>query len=293
MKKLLSLLFVLMMMLPAAVAEEENAPLLEVHQLAIGYADGYFIRCGDIEMLIDGGKPVPFARNTDVLDNLRALGATELDMYIVTHWHLDHCENVNPVLEAFGTAETAVYSPSEEVPEKVSHDKGPLMVAPLVNGVYRQMKQGDVIEVGPLTITCIGPAEVKQKGKVNGDSLNFILQHGRRRILFTGDYTGTKDVQAFEELCSQVDVLKFPHHGSTPYEIKPAAMRIVAPTYVLVPSTFNNYQVYKYFKDNGVEVPRENVVTQREGHIVVVTDGADFFEVRTQQNPADYAPKAE
>ena len=39
MKKLLSLLFVLMMMLPAAFAEEESAPLMEVHQMAVGYAD--------------------------------------------------------------------------------------------------------------------------------------------------------------------------------------------------------------------------------------------------------------
>ena len=87
MKKFLSLLFVMLMLLPAAIAEEEaaSAPLLEVHQFVLGYADGYFIRLGDIEIMVDGGKPVPFAKNDDVVNNLRALGATTLDAYIVTH----------------------------------------------------------------------------------------------------------------------------------------------------------------------------------------------------------------
>ena len=296
MKKLLSLLFVLMMMLPAAYAEEESAPLMEVHQMAIGYADGYFIRVGDVEIMIDGGKPVPFARNDDVMNNLAALGATELDMYIVTHWHLDHCENVNVVLEKYGTPETAVYSPSEKVPEKINDGKKLeryLYIAPLVTGVHKQMKQGDVINIGPLTITCVGPERVKQEGKVNGDSLNFVLQYGTRRILFTGDYTRTQDIQAYEEICSQVDVLKFPHHGGEPFEIKPNALRIVDPTYVLMPSNLNNYKVFTYIRDNGMDILRENVLSQREGHIVVVTDGGDLLEVRTQQNPAEYAPKTE
>ena len=99
MKKFLIVLLAVMM-LPFAQAEEEAAPLLEIHQMQLGYADGYFLRCGDIEIMIDGGKPVPFAENDDVMNNLRALGATELDMYIITHWHMDHCENFNTVLAA-------------------------------------------------------------------------------------------------------------------------------------------------------------------------------------------------
>lgn len=297
MKKLLSLLFVLMMMLPAAVAEEEKAPLLEVHQMVLGYADGYFIRVGDIEIMIDGGKPVPFANNDDVLNNLTALGATELDMYIITHWHLDHCENVNVVLEEFGTPETVVYSPSEKVPEKLNdgkHLERFLYVAPLVNGVYRQMKQGDVIEIGPLTIYCVGPANGGRYGRANADSLNFVLQYGTRRMLFTGDYAASGNInKVYTDICKDVDVLKFPHHGGTPFEIGAGAVRTVNPAYVLVPSDLNNYQIYKFLRDSGADTQRENVLTMREGHVVIVTDGGDLLEARTQQNPADYAPKAE
>lgn len=282
MKRFLALLSVLMMLLSAAGAqEEETAPLLEVHQMAIGYADGYYIRCGDIEIVIDGGNPNPKWPTEDVVNYLRAVGATTLDACIITHWHKDHCDNVNVVLAEFGGENTVTYSPSEEVHPDY---------APLANGTYMQMKADDVILLGDLTITCVGPSEIKYRGRENGDSLNFVLQYGTRRFLFTGDYGQSKDIVARAELCANVDVLKFPHHGSEPFEIKPAAMKVVNPSYVLIPSTFNNYKVFRYFTDQGVEVIRENVLTQREGHIVIVTDGGDLFEARTQQDPAAYAP---
>lgn len=297
MKKLLSLLFVLMMMLPAAFAEEESAPLMEVHQMAVGYADAYYIRVGDIELVIDGGNPNPRWPKDDVVNYLRDVGATTLDACIMTHWHLDHCMNMNEVLEAFGDENTVTYGPSEQPVDTLTYEdrfgKIEIEIGPVVKGTYAQMKVDDVIQIGPLTITCVGPGTLKQDGRVNGDSLNFVLQYGERRILFTGDCTRTDDILAHEEICSQVDVLKFPHHGSEPYELKPNAMRVVAPTYVLIPSTFNNHKVFNYFKDHEVPVIRENVLTQREGHIVIVTDGGDLLEARTQQNPADYAPKAE
>lgn len=298
MKKFLSLLFALLLLLPAAVAEEEAAPapLLEVHQFALGYADGYFIRLGDIEIMVDGGKPVPFAKNDDVVNTLRALGATTLDAYIVTHWHLDHCENVNVVLEEFGSPETVTYSCSEKIPKTVDNGNNKeryLTIGELAQGEYRWMQQGDVVEIGPLTITCIGPANGGRYGKQNADSLNFVLQYGERRMLFTGDYAASGNInKVFTELCKDVDVLKFPHHGGTPFEIGSNAVRTVNPVYVLVPSDLNNYQVYTFLQENGAATLRENVLTNREGHVVIVTDGGDLLEARTHQDPADYAPKA-
>ena len=260
MKKLLSLLFVLMMMLPAAFAEEESAPLMEVHQMAVGYADAYYIRVGDIELVIDGGNPNPRWPKDDVVNYLRDVGATTLDACIMTHWHLDHCMNMNEVLEAFGDENTVTYGPSEQPVDTLTYEdrfgKIEIEIGPVVKGTYAQMKVDDVIQIGPLTITCVGPGTLKQDGRVNGDSLNFVLQYGERRILFTGDCTRTDDILAHEEICSQVDVLKFPHHGSEPYELKPNAMRVVAPTYVLIPSTFNNHKVFNYFKDHEVPVIR-------------------------------------
>lgn len=283
MKKIIALLCCLLF-IPAAFAEEA-APLLEVHQMVLGYADGYLIRCGDVEIMIDGGNPNPGSRNDDVVNCLRALGVDSLDMYIITHWHLDHCEKLNVVLAEFGSADTAVYSPSPELHEDY---------APLANGVYRQMKIDDVIEIGGLVFTCIGPEKLAQNGRCNTDSLNFVIQYGRRKMLFTGDYAQSGMInKRYPELCADVDVLKFPHHGGQPYEIGNNASRLVSPEYVLMPSQLNNYQVYQFMRNNGVPIERDKVLSNRAGHVVLLTDGGEYMEALSDQNPADYAPKAQ
>lgn len=292
MKKLIALLCCLLM-IPAAVAEEA-APLLEVHQMVLGYADGYFIRCGDIEIMIDGGNPNPKNPTDDVVNNLRALGCTELDAYIITHWHLDHCMNMNVVLSEFGGEETVTYGASDVPPDELDYEGRKIAIGPVVVGEYRQMLVDDVIQLGPLTITCIGPDELAQNGRCNSDSLNFVLQYGTRRMLFTGDYAQSGEInKRHPELCSDVDVLKFPHHGGKPYEIGNIACRTTSPEYVLIPSQLNAYQVYQFIRGNGVPLNRDNVLSNRAGHVVILTDGGEYIEALSDQNPADYAPIAE
>lgn len=292
MKKIIALLLVLLM-IPAAFAEE-TAPIMEVHQFNLGYADGYFIRCGDTEIMIDGGNPNPKAPTDDVVNTLRALGLKELDVYIATHWHLDHCMNMNNILAEFGTDATVTYGASAEPVDVIENEGRKYDLGPLAAGTYQQMKVDDVIQMGPLTFTCIGPDEMAQNGRCNSDSLNFVIQYGTRRMLFTGDYAQSGEInKRHPELCKDVDVLKFPHHGGKPYEIGNIACRNVSPEYVLVPSQLNNYQIYQFIRNNGVPVERDKVLTNRAGHVVLVTDGGEYLTAFTDQNPADWAPKAE
>ena len=292
MKKIIALLLVLLM-IPVAFAEE-TAPIMEVHQFNLGYADGYFIRCGDTEIMIDGGNPNPKAPTDDVVNTLRALGLKELDVYIATHWHLDHCMNMNNILAEFGTDATVTYGASSEPVDVIENEGRKYELGPLAAGTYQQMKVDDVIQMGPLTFTCIGPDEMAQNGRCNADSLNFVIQYGTRRMLFTGDYAQSGEInKRHPELCKDVDVLKFPHHGGKPYEIGNIACRNVSPEYVLVPSQLNNYQIYQFIRNNGVPVERDKVLTNRAGHVVLVTDGGEYLTAFTDQNPADWAPKAE
>ena len=194
--------------------------------MTLGCADGYLIRVGDADILIDGGNATPLAPTDDVVNYLRGAGVTRLDAVIVTHWHLDHCMNLNAVLAEFGDAETIVYSPSERVPDKIDNGTVVVKIGPLVTGTHQQMKMGDVLEMAGMTITCIGPRELSLDGGCNSDSLNFVLQYGARRFLFTGDFAQSGCINnEYLTLCSDVDVLKFPHHGIQPYEIGNIAIR--------------------------------------------------------------------
>ena len=109
-----------------------------------------------------------------------------------------------------------------------------------------------------------------------------MLEYGTRRILFTGDFAASANInKAYKDICTNVDVLKFPHHGMEPYEIGPAACRTTSPDYVLVPGVANKFKIWNFFDNNGVDFPRENVFTNADGHVVILTDG-DYLEFRTQ-----------
>lgn len=286
MRKMIRLLCLLLCLAAAipACAEEPQGDVMELHQLMIGCADGYLIRQGGVTIMIDGGNAEPKKPTKDVVNYLRAAGVDVIDVYIVTHWHLDHCMNLNKVLAEFGAPETVVYSPSPALHPDYS---------PLANGTYQQMKIGDVLNLGGMTITCVGPEKLTQNGGGNPDSLNFVVQYGVRKVLFTADFAASKSINGtFKDLCSNVDVLKFPHHGLQPYEIGKNACRTTSPDYVLVPGAVNKYKIWDFFDDHGVKFPKDNVYSIADGNIVILTDGGEYFEVRIHQEPADYAPAA-
>ncbi|MEE0852088.1 MAG: MBL fold metallo-hydrolase [Christensenellales bacterium] len=106
-KQLLAALLLLTLLLPFASAEEkteaeQTLPMLELHQVNLGCADGYLIRFGNTTVLIDGGEAWPNKPERLFPQYLEAVGVTHVDVYIVTHWHLDHCMNVNYILERWG-----------------------------------------------------------------------------------------------------------------------------------------------------------------------------------------------
>lgn len=288
----LALLFSLLLLpMGFSQAEEEAQPLLQVHQMALGIADGYLIRLGDVNILVDGGNANPKAPTDAVVNYLRAAGVDRLDAVIITHWHLDHCMCLNEVLAIFGDVDTIVYSPAERVPDSIFNGSVTVKIGPLVTGEHRQMHMGDVLTFGGMTITCIGPEKLKNAGGSNQDSLNFVLQYGSRRFLFTGDFAQSNCInQQYTELCAYVDVLKFPHHGIEPYEIGQKALRVVRPQYVLVPGVVNEQKIWNFADNMVVKFPKENVLSNADGHVVILTDGGERFEVLTQVDPAAFAP---
>ena len=206
-KQLLAALLLLTLLLPFASAEEkteaervkitmfgrELPAELELHQVNLGCADGYLIRFGNTTVLIDGGEAWPNKPERLFPQYLEAVGVTHVDVYIVTHWHLDHCMNVNYILERWGGGSTVVYGASAEVNPDY---------APLANGaIYQQMKDGDELSIGGwLTVNCVGPETVKNNGNQNMDSLNFVLIYGQKRMLFTGDMGEEEEGRLLEQI---------------------------------------------------------------------------------------------
>jgi len=256
---------------------EEFPALLQVHQIAIGQADAYLIRCGDTAVMIDGGN----AKNhtpDDLMDYLEQAGFDSLDACIVTHYHTDHAGNLNLLLSEFGREDTQVFGPTKALDKRY---------LPLAAGEYLPMRDGDKLTIGPLTFTCVGPATVDHKGSDNEDSLNILMTYGKRTFLFTGDAVRSQSVmRRHGALLKNIDVLKFPHHGIQPFAIDETALKELNPKVILVPG-LSGWGVQDLAWKNGL---RAEVYAANEGHVVILSDG-NSLEVMTDVQPGQVAQR--
>ena len=259
---------------PTAEPTVEPEPMIqpsskmELHQINVGCANAYLVKTDTTAIVIDGG--LTESRNK-VINYIKDSGIVHLDAYIATHWHGDHVQNLNAILNEFGDSTTMVYGPSVN-----SSTKFPI---PAKKGIYSQMLDGETIAIGDITIDCLGPYEIRKSGACNWDSLNFMIKFGDTRFLMTGDYVHSeKLMEEHAEEIRNVDVLQFPHHGlkcEGRLYLSDSAFSWINPQIVLVPANSSKPSraansrmgVNAKFYDN------------KSGNVVVVTDGTSISVV--------------
>lgn len=255
--------------------------LLRLHQIDIGSADAYLMTVGDIVILVDCGTniTVPIsdnANNPPLFDYLEASGIGHVDVHFVTHWHNDHCYNVDRLSELYGTDDTVVYGASPELLKTLD---------PLPFGTYKQLKDGDRLTVGPLDILCVSPPfSDKLSGASNSQSLNFIVTYGQIRIYFSGDFMDWSLVRRWGDTLADVDILSFPHHGlSNPFAVTEQVYKLVNPHLVLVPGGERGV-VRKFALHQAYAQTNPVILCTKDGNILITTDGTDIWYA-TQVEP--------
>src|SRR4051812_32186520 len=85
-------------------------PAVQIRVVDVGQGDGGVIRVGKTIVVSDAGQS-----NAEAVDAaLKALGATRIDVAIMSHPHSDHVRNFSALLGEFGwTIKTAVLSHSD------------------------------------------------------------------------------------------------------------------------------------------------------------------------------------
>ena len=267
MKKILSLLLLMLLMFTAGCGTVASAENLVVYFLDVGQADAAILQCGDEVMMIDGGESSDSSLIYSYLT--KTLGITHIDYMIATHPHSDHIGGLSGALNACSVG--VVYSPVRSYDSK--------QFSSLVKYTQKQgrdltvPKVGDSFSFGDAQVQFLSP--MKEYSNINDSSIVVRIIHGINTFLFAGDAEWEAEhdmVDSGYDLSATV--LKVGHHGSDTSSSY-VFLREVMPKYAVIScGEGNSYghpteAVLSRLRDVGAQVFR----TDLQGDVVFVSDG--------------------
>ncbi len=199
----------------------------------VGQGDSTLIEAGNGQhALIDAGGailggPDPGARS--VLPLLRSLRVGTLDVVMLSHPHPDHygglaalLENVR-VRELWDTGQACAEDGAGEACKllETARKRGTRVLGP------RELC-GHPRALGPLVLRVLAPCPGFDEGfGANDNSFVMRVEHGKRRLLFTGDVEHDAEADLVAHgVDLQADVLKIGHHGSKTSTTLPFLQRV-------------------------------------------------------------------
>jgi len=232
--------------------------------------------------LIDGGEA-----NSGALAYLRAHGVRQLDAIIATHPHSDHIGGLPAVLTTIPVSQ--VYATGQ--PHTTSAYEGFLNAIFAAKAKYTEVKRGDRIPLGNLTLEVLSPSRIRPTGDMNNNSLVLRLDYGSVGFLFEGDAQAEAESALLAAgLARPATVLKVGHHGSRSSST-PAFLAAVHPQIgVYSAGAGNSYghphpQTIANLKAVGTEIHG----TDQEGSVVITTDG-NTYQVTSSKAAGPRAP---
>ena len=267
MKKILSLLLLMLLMFTAGCGTVASAENLVVYFLDVGQADAAILQCGDEVMMIDGGESSDSSLIYSYLT--KTLGITHIDYMIATHPHADHIGSLSGALNACSVG--VVYSPVTSYDSK--------QFSSLVKYTQKQGRDltvpevGDSFAFGDAQVQFLSPSQ--KYSNTNDSSIVVRIIHGVNTFLFAGDaeWDAEHDMVASGYDLSAT-VLKVGHHGSD-----------TSSSYVFLREVMPKYAVISCGKDNSYGHPTEGALsrlrdvgaqvfrTDMQGDVVFVSDG--------------------
>ena len=279
MKRLIAVLLMLVMAMPAALAEiyliedESQRPegwsekeLLRLTAIDTDRSDAMLLQCGGENMMIDGGSQQFYDR---LLALIAEEGITEFKYLYNTHPDTDHIQGLTLLMNrweghvgGFCTAVAKTYAAS---PHALA-----VRVTQKRNIPYVQILDGDVLTLGGATINVI---RCDQNWGTNNRSAACQVVFGNSKVLLPGD-CGNQALEYFianrDHALLECDIMKAVHHGIN--GIVPEFLDVAQPEFIFVPNAKENLVETKqaFFSDLGAWF-------NGDGAIVMETDGADWY----------------
>lgn len=230
MKRLLSLLMLLMLLPLCAAAEEqiiinrtanlteeyqfpEGTPILEIVFPRVYSSDCAIVRYGYDVMMIDASTATDEMQDR-VRSALYSMGVDYIDVAFNSHPHDDHINGFIPVAEYFPVGRLVLAFEED-------YDENMIRVVDYYNAhdiPIEHVQDGDVFFMGPEEDITIRVLQRNDSGtwEANNRSAMLHIQFGDRSILFAGDVENHAQRSFGENPPAEgirADILKYPHHG--------------------------------------------------------------------------------
>ena len=224
-KKYINLIFAVATLLTAvlfsfAILSPHPVRGFELLCLDVGQGDGFLLRSGTTNILIDSGSSDQIKLGSRTLEPcLKSKGISRLDIAVVSHGDSDHISGLLYLLEQkmpidllilpAGGKGGEIYGQLEQLQTEAG-------------GKTYYMHQGDKIKAGEMEFTCIFEKETEEER--NAHSLVLCSHYKDLHILFTCDMgiseetvlldLAEENASIQQEHLDHVQILKSAHHGS-------------------------------------------------------------------------------
>ena len=255
---------------------------LEFHVLDVGQGDSILLYTADGCVLID----TSYNKNSvsdSIIDYLKSLGISKIDLLVLTHPHADHIGGAPEVIEAFDIGK--ILMPDKAATTKIFEDTLDAIEAKNID-VYAPVV-GDVYDIGELHLTVLAPNSEDYGSEMNNYSIVMRATFGSTSFMLTGDAESHSEEEILARFSSDMlkcDVLKVGHHGSTTSSSE-AFLDAVAPKYAIISCGDGN----DYGHPHAETISKLNargsqyIVTYEYGTVVFETDG-ETLTLRPSEN---------
>jgi competence protein ComEC len=246
---------------------------LSVVFLDVGQGDSILIHAPNGQvMLIDGGRSIDLADQV-ILPQIKAWGASQVDVLVVTHPDADHISGLVGVLENFPVKLAALTGDQHttQIYERLLTDIRDKHIQAL------QVRTGTTIPFDPaVKLEVLSPDdESVNRDNTNDGSIVLKLTYGQTSFLFTGDAEMSINQALLQRgVDVRATVLKLGHHGSRT-STDEDWLRAVQPQLGIISAGAGNpyghphAEVIAAFDALGIQYIR----TDEHGTITVVSDG--------------------
>ena len=261
---------------------KEKGGNLSVYFFDVGQGDSTLIVFGNTTILVDAGE---VDKGDVVVQDMRSLGISSIDLLVATHPHSDHIGGMEKVLDTFAVRQVV----DSGMPHPSPLYKKFLDTIESRHIPYTVAHQGQTIDLDPaLRILVLSPPEQRFSDDLNDNSVVLRISYGTVDLLLAGDAgKAGEDRMVATGYALDSEILKVAHHGSS-HSTGTGFLERVRPEIAVIPVGAGN--PYGHPSDTTVSALKERGCTvyrtDRNGDVLVTSDGI-LYTVQTSAGNGD------